>query len=101
MTYPAICDAIRLRHVIRIQYEGGIRDVEPYVYGRNHDGEELLRAYQLRGISRSGQMAGWKMFRVEDISSVAVTFEPFTPPRAGYDPIDTVITFVNCRIDVK
>jgi hypothetical protein len=32
---------------------------------------------------------------------VSVTFEPFTPPRAGYDPADTVITFVNCRVEVK
>ena len=41
------------------------------------------------------------MFRVDDISSVSVTFEPFTAPRAGYDPADTVIAFVNCRIEPK
>jgi hypothetical protein len=87
--------------VVRILYQGGIREVEPYVYGRSQAGEELLRAYQLRGVSRSGQTAGWKMFRVEDISSVSVTFETFTPSRAGYDPVDTVITFVNCQIVVK
>ncbi|HEV8210270.1 MAG TPA: hypothetical protein VGP77_09125 [Vicinamibacterales bacterium] len=101
MTYPAICDAIRLRHVVRILYRGGAREVEPYVYGRNQIGDELLRAYQLRGASRSGEAAGWKLFRVEDISSLSVTFEPFTAPRAGYDPVDAVIAFVNCRIEAK
>jgi hypothetical protein len=30
-----------------------------------------------------------------------VTFEPFAAPRTGYDPVDTVITFVNCRIEPK
>jgi hypothetical protein len=100
MTYPAICDAIRLRHVVRFLYRGGVREVEPWVYGRNSAGDELLRAYQLRGVSRSAA-AGWKMFRIEDITSLAVTFEPFATPRAGYDPADAVITFVNCRIEPK
>ena len=100
MTYPAICDAIRLRRVVRFTYRGGVREVEPYVYGRNGTGDELLRAYQLRGVSRSGETAGWKMFRVDDITSLSVTFEPFTA-RAGYDPVDKVITFVNCRIEPK
>jgi hypothetical protein len=100
VTYPAICDAIRLRHVLRITYRGGVREVEPHVYGRSGTGDELLRAYQLRGASRSGT-TGWKMFRVEDISSVVMTFEPFDAPRAGYDPADAVITFLNCRIEPK
>jgi len=100
MTYPAICDAIRLRRVVRFQYHGGVREVEPYVYGRNASGSELLRAYQLRGASRSGE-TGWKMFHVEDISQLSVTFEPFEAPRAGYTPGDKVITFVNCRIEPK
>lgn len=98
MTYPAICDAIRLKHVVRFQYHGGVREVEPYVYGRSSTGDELLRAYQLRGVSRSGGAFGWKMFRVDDISGLSVTFEPFTARRAGYDPADTVIVFVNCQV---
>jgi hypothetical protein len=100
MTYPLICDAIRLKHVIRFEYHGGAREVEPYIYGRSSAGVELLRAFQLRGASRSGETAGWKMFQVADISSVSVTFEPFTA-RSGYDPNDTVITFVNCRVETK
>lgn len=98
MTYPAICDAIRLRRVIRFQYHGGVREVEPHCYGRSSVGDELLRAYQLRGVSRSGEPAGWKMFRVDEIFGLSVTFETFMAPRAGYDPADTVIAFVNCRV---
>jgi hypothetical protein len=101
MTYPAICDAIRLKRVVRFLYHGGVREVEPHVYGRNAGGSELLRAYQLRGQSHSGETVGWKMFHVEDISYLAVTFEPFTAPRAGYASVDKVITFVNCRIEPK
>jgi hypothetical protein len=99
MTYPAVCDAIRLRRVVRFEYHGGVREAEPHIYGRDANGSELLRAYQLRGPSRSGETVGWKMFYVEDISHLAVTFEPFAAPRAGYDPVDKVITFVNCRIE--
>ena len=80
MTYPAICDAIRLRRVVRFEYHGGVREVEPHIYGRDSSGSELLRAYQLRGPSRSGETAGWKMFHVEDIFHLAVTFEPFPAP---------------------
>ena len=100
MTYPAICDAIRLKHVVRLVYHGSAREVEPYIYGRSATGDELLRAYQLQGASRSGATAGWKMFRVADISSVSVTFEPFSA-RPAYDQNDTVIAFVNCRVDPK
>jgi hypothetical protein len=101
MTHPVICDSIRLRHVIRFQYHGGMREVEPHCYGRSSTGDEFLRAYQLRGASRSGEPAGWKMFRADEISGLSVTFESFTAPRAGYDPVDTVITFVNCRIEPR
>jgi hypothetical protein len=101
MTYPAICDAIRLKHVVRFLYHGAIREVEPHVYGRDASGSELLRAYQLRGHSNSGETEGWKMFHVEDISNLAVTFEPFMAPRAGYTPVDKTIAFVNCRIEPK
>jgi hypothetical protein len=96
MTYPALCDAIRLRHVVRFTYHGGVREVEPYVYGRDASGNELLRGFQIRGLSRSGETVGWKMFHVEDMVHVAVTFEAFTP-RAAYDPADKVIVFVNCQ----
>jgi predicted DNA-binding transcriptional regulator YafY len=97
MTHPIICSAIRSKRVIQFSYHGGVRDVEPYCYGRSGESVELLRAYQLRGVSRSGESAGWKMFRVEELSGLSLTFETFTP-RAEYDPADTVITFVNCRI---
>ena len=40
------------------------------------------------------------MFQVADISSVSVTFERFTA-RGRYDQDDTVIVFVNCRVESK
>jgi len=47
MTYPAICDAIRLKHVIRLVYHGGAREVEPYIYGRSATGDELFATVNL------------------------------------------------------
>jgi hypothetical protein len=98
MTFPVICDAIRLRHVVRFQYRGGVREVEPYVYGRDASGNELLRGFQLRGASRTGEAVGWKVFHVEDMINVAVTFEAFSA-RDAYEPGDKVIVFVNARVE--
>ena len=63
MTYPAICDAIRLKHVIRFVYHGGAREVEPYIYGRSTAGVELLRAYQLRASADLVKRPGGRCFR--------------------------------------
>lgn len=77
-----ILNAIRERRRLRFSYEGGPRVVEPYVYGACET-HELLRAYQVTGYSRS-RKRGWKIFRVEEISDLAVLDARLAEPRPGY-----------------
>ena len=79
---PDICTAIRERRRLRFRYDGGERIVEPYAYGACET-HELLRAYQISGFSRSRQ-SGWKLFRVEEISDLAVLNEPIEDQHPGY-----------------
>lgn len=64
------------------------RSREPYRYGRNELGHELLRGFQRRGYSRSGGSVGWKLFRLTEMTDVQVTDEPFGGHRAhGYSDL--------------
>lgn len=77
-----ICAAIRNHRRLRFRYDGGTRVVEPYAYGASET-HELLRAYQVSGFSRSRE-SGWKLFRVEEMTDLAVLDEAFGEPRQGY-----------------
>ena len=80
-----LCTAIRSRRIVTFYYDGGRRSVEPYCYGASGAGHELLRGYQTAGYSRSGAPHGWKMFRVADLSGLAITDEVFAINRPEYD----------------
>jgi len=87
-----ICDAIHGRRRMAINYRGGRRVIEPYVYGASET-HELLRAYQLSGFSPSRER-GWKLFRVEEISEPELLDEKFDSPQTGYmrnDPAMEVV----------
>ncbi|MGH7185276.1 MAG: WYL domain-containing protein [Pseudomonadota bacterium] len=87
-----ITKAIHERRRVRFSYGGGERVVEPYVFGACET-HELLRAYQVSGFSPSRER-GWKLFRVEEISGLAVLDERFEEPQPGYmrnDPCMEVV----------
>jgi hypothetical protein len=96
--HSAICDAIGAPRVIRFQYDGGMRTVEPHAYGQSNAGNDLLRAYQLSGASRSGESSGWKLFRVDEMTGIQVSDQHFAGPRAGYDRFDDAMRHVYCRL---
>lgn len=49
-----ICEAIRLRKIIKFYYDGYERIVEPHTYGIHKDtGNEVLSAYQIGRYSSS------------------------------------------------
>jgi hypothetical protein len=51
-----ICEAISSKKVIKFNYEGQERIVEPYTYGVHKDtNNEVLSAYQIGGFSSSGK----------------------------------------------
>lgn len=42
----AICDTINDRYLLELRYHVYSRSIEPYAYGRDRDGEKILRCYQ-------------------------------------------------------
>jgi hypothetical protein len=89
--YPVISNAIRELRTLRLVYEWGERLVEPHAYGVGSENQELLRAYQVGGASQSGDAIGWKLFRVDEIRSLAVA-GTFPGPRHGYRRDDAAMT---------
>jgi hypothetical protein len=93
-----VCQAIAQRKVIRFHYDGGTRDIEPHVHGVGKDGGELLRGYQVSGFSRSGQVTGWKTFKLDEVRAMALTDRSIASPRVGYEPQDAVMSMIHCRL---
>ena len=95
---PVICSAIRSRQIIRIDYSGGFRIVEPFCYGVSASGNEMLRAYQREGYSLSGKPEGWKLFRVSGISSLTVIDVHFDGNRLDYKSRDPAMATIYCCV---
>jgi predicted DNA-binding transcriptional regulator YafY len=97
---PFLCSAIRNRRVITFYYDGGRRIVEPYCHGASETGHDLLRGFQTAGYSRSGTPQGWKMFRLDELSGLAMTDEVFASNRPEYDPSrEEKMAKIYCRIE--
>lgn len=79
-----ITEAIKKRQLLRFDYRGHERVVEPHTYGLDLRRREALCAYQVGGSSTSGQPAGWKTFSVSEMSGLAVLDESFRTPRPEY-----------------
>ena len=94
----SVCDAIRVRAVITFDYDGGARTAEPHLHGVSTAGNDVLCAWQTGGYSRSGQSSGWKLFRIEEMSDVVMTDQRFTGSRPGYNPEDSRMTMIHCRV---
>ena len=79
-----IATAIRNRKLLRFDYHGHSREVEPHTYGIDANGHRALRAYQVQGGSRSRNPSGWRMFQEEDMTNVSVLADGFGGPRPDY-----------------
>lgn len=90
MSLNIISDAIRHRRRLILDYYPGCRIIEPHTLGISREGNHLLRAYQVSGVSDSGEHAQWKLFRLDKVRAANDNGESFVGPRQGYrrgDPI--------------
>ena len=87
-----IMQAVTGKHLIQLSYPPGLRIVEPHAYGVDAHGNELLRAFQVSGVSASGEPSDWKLFRVDRIISLTMLPEFFEDARPGYRRGDSAIT---------
>ena len=92
-----ICDAIERHNVLELRYSGYSRIVEPHAYGRDKNGDEILRCYQISGGSESGEREGWKLLKVSDVYSLSIGAHSFSV-RSNYRENDSVMDFMFCQI---
>lgn len=110
-TMQFIEDAIRNKLVCKIDYRGdpearrrgdvlsGIRVIEPYALGVNGKGNNVVRAWLIMGVSKTGRrnprlVPGWRLFRIDRIRSITTSLEKFTVPKKGYNRNDKGMTQV-------
>ena len=79
-----IIEAIRSRRLLAFVYNGTPRIVEPHTYGRDKWHREMLCAYQVQGVSRSGDAHGWRTFVVDEMSHARLEAQRFDAPRGEY-----------------
>ena len=80
----AITNAIASRSRLTINYDPGVRIIEPHAVGYSNDGNILLRAYQTEGASASGEHAHWKLFRLDRMAAANDNGGSFDGPRPDY-----------------
>jgi hypothetical protein len=93
-----LCQAIVTRTVLAFTYENHPRVVAPYCHGYTRAGSEVLRGVQLRGTSRSGNLLQGKLWTVAKMRLVRTLAESFVADDPEYDPNDSVIARVHCRV---
>jgi hypothetical protein len=91
-----ICEAIRTQRLLEFDYHGKHRVVAPYCHGTSSRGKETLRAIQVAG--SSGGLGFGKLWLVEEMSGVRLTETPFTPDDPNYNPDDSAMQRIHCRV---
>jgi hypothetical protein len=94
----SICEAIRSRVLLEFEYHGHHRVVAPYCHGTNARGAEVLRAVQVRGTSASGGFGFGKLWLVGNMRLVRATTEAFVPNDPNYNPNDSAMAQIHCRV---
>jgi predicted DNA-binding transcriptional regulator YafY len=80
-----IQSAINNKKRIQFEYDGAVRIVEPYRYGRSaKKDKDLLRAFQLKNLSKLFEKEGWRLFDVSKISRLEIFNEQFHSIRLDY-----------------
>jgi hypothetical protein len=97
-TSRLICEAIANRTLLAFEYDGHTRIVAPYLHGVGHRKVDILRAVQVGGWSRSGQFGVGKLWTVTKMVEVRSTGESFQPDDPSYNPDDTAMLRIHCRV---
>jgi predicted DNA-binding transcriptional regulator YafY len=93
-----ICGAIMRRQVIEFYYKGGQRLVEPWCLGYSNRNNQVLRAFQIGGYTKSGDPSGWRLYDLSKVESLVVTTQNFHPSRPDYNPNDSAMASIQCAV---
>src|SRR5262249_38838403 len=92
-----ICAAIRRCELLEFDYDGLHRVVAPYCHGSTGE-NEVLRAIQVRGESRSRGLGFGKLWTVEKMVNVRGAGESFVPDDPHYNPNDSAMATIHCAV---
>jgi hypothetical protein len=92
------CEALTSGRTLEVIYAGYTRVVEVHAVGATKDGNVIMRVWQLRGGSVGGSTSGWKLLRLDEISSSQITEELSAAPRTGYRHNDPAMTRIICQL---
>ena len=93
--HDVICAAIETRCRLEFEYDGVLRIVEPYCHGVTSRGLESLRAIQVGGAR--GKFGFGKLWTIAKMTNVRLTV-PFAPRDPNYNPNDSAMSEIHCRI---
>lgn len=78
-----VVNATQCRKLLRLEYDGYFRVVEPHAYGVTTEDNAVLRCFQISGGSKSNEQ-GWKLLRLNETHLISEGGDPFRQPRPGY-----------------
>ena len=84
--------------MLEFEYDGLHRLVAPYCHGVSTRGIEVLRAVQVDGVSRSGGFGFGKLWSVSKIVAPRVSDVSFVPRDPDYNPDDSAMQEIHCRV---
>ena len=93
-----MCEAIRQRRRLALDYGDGERIVEPFVHGLDRRGEQVLRAYQVTGPSKLGHANKWRLFQLRRVTEFRLLDDVFSANREDYNERDPDVAQVHCQI---
>lgn len=98
MILATACQALQEGKCLEVRYDGYSRVVEVHAAGYTKEGNEIIRVWQVRGGSVSGERTGWKLMRLDEARSAHVIDEPSQAPRSGYKRDDTAMERIRCQV---
>ena len=97
MKRQTIIDAIKDRTILKFQYSGRLRTVEPHAVGRSRAGNPVLRCFQIEG----GHVTSgheWDLCKLSGIGSLENTGVSFSGTRPGYVRDDRHMTTIYAQL---
>jgi hypothetical protein len=91
-------DALRQGKRLELRYDGFSRVVEVHAVGSTAEGNDVMRVWQVRGGSESGERVGWKLLRLDEAFAASVTDEESEAPRHGYKRGDKVMQHIAAQV---
>ena len=93
-----LCEAIGQRLLLKFDYNGSRRVVQPYCHGVSSTGQESLRAIQVGGAPGGRLISSGKLWTVAKMSNLKLSSQPFKPNDPHYNPQDSAMKSIHCRI---